>query len=77
MSVQIANLWDVEVRAGEPGVWLREYPFGHGARMSADGARELAEALLAAADEADTAASTREQGPAAAGQNHAPEDNAR
>lgn len=60
MSKQIANMWDVEAKAGQ-GVWLREWPHGHGVRMSAEGARELGEALLAAADESDAVASGQER----------------
>lgn len=52
----IVGLWDVEL---DPvaGVWLKQYPYGHGVRMSVAACRELAEALLAAADEADAAES--------------------
>lgn len=52
----IVHLWDVEYVPGG-GVLLREYPHGSGTRMSALAARELAQALLDAADNSEGSAS--------------------
>jgi hypothetical protein len=58
----VANLWNVESVPGG-GVWLKQYPYGHGVRMSSLGTRELAQALLDAAEMSEATASGQEQKP--------------